>query len=47
MGNNLTGDCRFGYDKKSYFCPIISVQQIIDMLEHDYTFDHLATQVVI
>lgn len=45
MGNNLTGDCRFGYKGKNYFCPIISVQQIINMLENKYTFEQLATQV--
>ena len=45
MGNGITGECRFGFEGESYFCPIISVQQIINMLENRYTFEDLATQV--
>ncbi|XP_065891138.1 P2X purinoceptor 4-like [Dysidea avara] len=44
VGNGITGECRFGFEGESYFCPIISVQQIINMLENRYTFEDLATQ---
>jgi len=44
VGNNLNGSCRFGFEGDSYFCPIISVQQIINMLEKTYKFEDLATQ---
>lgn len=49
VGENLTPGCRFDFGT-NYFCPIISVGQIIDMLRHPhgrdpYTFDELAVNV--
>ena len=45
VGNNVVDGCRFDFSNENYSCPIISVRQIIDMLEYPYDFNDLAINV--